>query len=100
MKPYYNHGGISIYHGDCREVLPSLPNTSLLFSDPPYGINLAGMWKPPGSPCVPDHSGDDASFDPAHLLPFPVVVLWGANNFANMLLPVDGSVGISGVRPG
>ena len=24
MKPYYEHGGITIYHGDCREVLPTL----------------------------------------------------------------------------
>jgi len=25
VKPYYEHGGVSIYHGDCREVLPTLP---------------------------------------------------------------------------
>ena len=24
MKPYYEHAGITIYHGDCREVLPDL----------------------------------------------------------------------------
>jgi hypothetical protein len=24
MKPYYEHAGITIYHGDCREVLPQL----------------------------------------------------------------------------
>ena len=24
MKPYYEHAGITIYHGDCREVLPEL----------------------------------------------------------------------------
>jgi len=24
MKPYYEHGGITIYHGDAREVLPQL----------------------------------------------------------------------------
>lgn len=23
-KPYYEHGGITIYHGDCREILPEL----------------------------------------------------------------------------
>jgi site-specific DNA-methyltransferase (adenine-specific) len=39
MKPYYSHNGITIYHGDCREVLPSLPDNSvdLVLTDPPYG---------------------------------------------------------------
>jgi DNA modification methylase len=24
VKPYYDHAGITIYHGDCREILPTL----------------------------------------------------------------------------
>lgn len=24
MKPYYEEDGITIYHGDCREVLPQI----------------------------------------------------------------------------
>src|SRR5271163_1537582 len=35
MKPYYEHAGITIYHGDCREVLPSLPPADLIFTSPP-----------------------------------------------------------------
>ena len=27
--PYYERNGITIYHGDCREVLPELPQVSL-----------------------------------------------------------------------
>jgi len=40
MKPYYEHDGISIFHGDCREVLPTLGHTiaDLVLTDPPYGI--------------------------------------------------------------
>jgi hypothetical protein len=38
MKPYYEHAGITIYHGDCREILPTLPKCDLLLTDPPYGI--------------------------------------------------------------
>lgn len=37
MKPYYDHGGIVIYHGDCREVLPTLGKFDLLLTDMPYG---------------------------------------------------------------
>lgn len=40
MKPYYDHKGITIYHGDCREILPSLPKVDLVLTDPPYGVNL------------------------------------------------------------
>ena len=24
MEPYYEHAGITIWHGDCREILPDL----------------------------------------------------------------------------
>ena len=41
MTPYYEHGGITIYHGDCRDVLPALGNFDLLLTDPPYGIEGA-----------------------------------------------------------
>lgn len=38
VKPYYERGGIVIYHGDCREVLPTLERGSadLVLTDPPY----------------------------------------------------------------
>lgn len=39
MTPYYQDEAVCIYHGDCREVLPFLPKTDLLLTDPPYGIN-------------------------------------------------------------
>jgi site-specific DNA-methyltransferase (adenine-specific) len=39
MKPYYEHAGITIYHGDCRDVLPQI-EADVLISDPPYGVNL------------------------------------------------------------
>jgi DNA modification methylase len=40
VKPYYEHAGITIYHGDCREILPHLPQVDLLCTDPPYGLGL------------------------------------------------------------
>jgi site-specific DNA-methyltransferase (adenine-specific) len=36
VKPYYNHGEITIYHGDCREILPTLAPVDLVLTDPPY----------------------------------------------------------------
>lgn len=36
MKPYFEEDGITIYHGDCREVLPGLDPVDLVLTDPPY----------------------------------------------------------------
>ena len=38
MQPYYDHAGITIYHGDCREILPHLPKVDLVLTDPPYNV--------------------------------------------------------------
>lgn len=38
MKPYYQDQWATIYHGDCREVLPTLGKFDLLLTDPPYGL--------------------------------------------------------------
>ena len=37
LKPYYEESGITIYHGDCREILPHLEPVDLVLTDPPYG---------------------------------------------------------------
>lgn len=37
MNPYYEQDGITIYHGDCREVLPVLKvRADLVLTDPPF----------------------------------------------------------------
>jgi site-specific DNA-methyltransferase (adenine-specific) len=41
MQPYYQDSLVTIYHGDCRELLPTLPRADVVFMDPPYGINKA-----------------------------------------------------------
>lgn len=43
MKPYYEESGITIYHGDCRWILPQLPKVDLVLTDPPYGIGFAAQ---------------------------------------------------------
>ena len=40
MTPYYEDSAVTIYHGDCRDVLPSLSPVDLVLTDPPYGVNL------------------------------------------------------------
>lgn len=40
MKPYYKQSGVTIYHGDCREILPLL-SADVVVTDPPYGMHKA-----------------------------------------------------------
>ena len=72
MTPYYDHGGITIYHGDCREILPELEPVDLVLTDPPYGIGeAAGKNKSRGclatSQDFGEESWDDEPIDDALL---------------------------------
>jgi len=42
-KPYYSDDAVVIYHADCRDILPLIPDKSidLMLADPPYGIGKA-----------------------------------------------------------
>jgi site-specific DNA-methyltransferase (adenine-specific) len=45
VQPYYSDGAVTIYHGDCREVLPGLPagSADLMLTDPPYAAAATTM---------------------------------------------------------
>lgn len=47
MKPYFSTDSITLYHGDCRDVLLELPPQSVdvLLTDPPYGMAWEGNGK-------------------------------------------------------
>jgi site-specific DNA-methyltransferase (adenine-specific) len=47
IRPYYEQDGIVIYHGDCREVLPKLPDVDCTVTSPPYNT-LQHAAKPSG----------------------------------------------------
>lgn len=86
MTPYYQDDWVTIYHGDCREILPALPKVDLVLTDPPYGIGRlmkggrnTGHWNQlsEGNPWdmeTPDLS--EILNKSEHL------VIWGGNYFA------------------
>ena len=89
MTPYYEHAGQTIYHGDCREILPGLPKCDLLLTDPPYGIGRDG--KPPSTSSHGGHKGYEFmgwDNEPPSIATFEQIrgwatdgVIWGANYF-------------------
>lgn len=44
MTPYFEQDGVTLYHGDCREILQGLPDESVsaVVTDPPYGLSFMG----------------------------------------------------------
>jgi DNA modification methylase len=48
MHPYYEEPGVTIYHGDFREVLPQMTGESIeaVVTDPPYAQEFLYLWKP------------------------------------------------------
>ena len=55
MTIYYQDEHVAVHHGDCLEVLATLPDASVdaVVTDPPYGLGFMGReWddRPPGEP--------------------------------------------------
>ena len=51
MRPHYADDQVTLYHGDCLEVLTELSEASVdaVVTDPPYGISFMGrQWDQPG----------------------------------------------------
>jgi site-specific DNA-methyltransferase (adenine-specific)/modification methylase len=89
--PYYQDTAVTIYHGDCREILPHLPPVDLVLTDPPYGqaYNPAGGgrgWSRKSFGSADCVVGDSEPFDPRPLLDLDArLILWGANHYAERL---------------
>jgi len=108
---------VSLYLGDSREILPTLPRPAAIVSDPPYGQRQNTNIMEPGRnrgyrSNLPNQgqaahkrtnngtlrgsgfvtmwprtiAGDDADFDPSHLLTAAdIVLIWGAHRFGSRL---------------
>jgi 16S rRNA G966 N2-methylase RsmD len=46
MKPYYRDESVTLYHGDCREILPALAaaTVDLVLTDPPYPAEFLPLY--------------------------------------------------------
>ena len=46
-------GSVTIYTGDCLEVLPQISGVSGVLTDPPYGLSFMGKAWDKGVPGIP-----------------------------------------------
>lgn len=89
MKSYFDEDGITIYHGDCRELVNV--RADLLLTDPPYGIGeAAGKNRSRSNLAISKDYGDESWDDkpvPQSLIDALVstskrAAIWGGNYYA------------------
>jgi len=101
MTPYYQDDLVTLWHGDCRDILPTIEpgSVDLILADPQYGIGrdkgmggggnrfsaktqrtYKGKW---------DGKRPSARTFATMLDVCPLAIIWGGNYFAD-LLPVNG----------
>ena len=79
-------GNATLYLGDCREILPTLPKVDAVITDPPYGLGAklsGGSW---GATKQHKNVLEWDAFAPQALVDslieqYPVCVIWGGNYF-------------------
>jgi site-specific DNA-methyltransferase (adenine-specific) len=83
--PYYDHCGITIYHGDCRDVLP-LVSRATIVTDPPYGLGdrwSGGTWASDPMYAEAKRWDQETFADLAGLVrPASEAIVWGGNYYS------------------
>jgi site-specific DNA-methyltransferase (adenine-specific) len=89
VKPYYQDDLVTLYHGDCREILPTIEPVGAVVTDPPYG--LGDRWAGGGGSVRSSwrfspkeaQSWDGSVVDGVESLVAlaPEVVIWGGNYY-------------------
>ena len=76
-------GNATLYLGDCREILPTLPKVDAVITDPPYGIGFAAQptkWQRRAGKSP--EGWDDATSEVVSSLPeLAPAIIWGGNYY-------------------
>lgn len=91
--------GVTLYLGDCREILPKLGRVDAVVTDPPYGIGEDGgrirARKKTRNPTVLPKGGWDTETPDAAVFEMLLTcsdhqIIWGGNYFSDKLPPSKG----------
>jgi len=75
-------GDATLYHGDCREIMPTLGKVDAVVTDPPYGIGITKSNRLSVSRGFEKLSWDDEAANLDWLLPMAIsAIIWGGNYF-------------------
>lgn len=89
-------GSVTLYLGDCLDILPDIEGVDAIVTDPPYGMNWKNAVQVGANG---DDAGrktrsygktirnDDVEFDPSPLLKYDRVVIWGMQHYPHKLAP-------------
>ena len=88
-------GDATLYLGDCRDILPTLPKVDAVITDPPYGIDYGrlggfsashgwGKWR---EQVAWDKDRPSREVFDAFLCKGDVIIVWGGNYFTDYLPP-------------
>lgn len=89
MTPYYADDLVTLYHGDCLDVLPTISDVDLVVTSPPYNLGVTtgggfGHWKDgqahgntKGKWAAAKHDGDGIGYDSHNdAMPYPEYESW------------------------
>jgi len=86
-------GNATLYLGDCRDILPTLPKVDAVITDPPYGVGAdthagpeSSGWKQYGTGGW-DNARPDAEVFSLILAAGEISIIWGGNYFTDLLPP-------------
>jgi DNA modification methylase len=99
VAPYYRDEAVVIFNADCKEIVPQMPKSCLLLTDPPYGIKQdrgmgGGGYDGFGegvkrNPRAYEGGWDNGRPEPetlqACLAAADVCIVWGGNYFSDLL---------------
>lgn len=72
MEPYFADDRVTLYHGDCRDVLPGCPAVDVVITDPPYSVGRSeGEFAASGNIAVALHLASEKA---------PTMIVFGASS--------------------